>query len=70
MVFANAAKEGGHLVGFLDHPLRMEGMEKEGKKINSCYTELSLQNKRLFERSSSAKADGIQTVASQQTHCL
>lgn len=31
---------------------------------------LSLQNISLFEGSSSAKADGTQTVASQQTYCL
>ena len=37
---------------------------------NSSYSELSLQNISLFEGSSSAKADGIQTVASQQTYCL
>lgn len=59
----DAPEERSHLVGFLDHPLKKE--EK-----NSSYSELSLQNISLFEGSSSAKADGIQTVASQQTYCL
>lgn len=62
VVGTDAPEEGSHLVGFLDHPLR------ENK--NSSYSELSLQNISLFEGSSSAKADGIQTVASQQTYCL
>lgn len=40
------------------------------RENENSYTELSLQNISLFEGSSSAKADGIQTVASQQTYCL
>lgn len=64
VVAPDAPEKGSHLIGFLDHPLRNEKIQ------HSSYSELSLQNISLCEQSSSAKADGIQTVASQQTYCL
>lgn len=64
VILPDAPKEGSHLMRFLEHPLG----KKDGKKTVKRRAQFT--NTSLFGGSSSAKADGTQTVASQQTYCL